>query len=81
MLNEYLNFGGYPRVIFEEKLSEKIKIIDEIYRSYLEKDISYLIKSERIDFFSSLIKILAGQIGRLINYRIIFSFRDISSNN
>jgi predicted AAA+ superfamily ATPase len=68
LLNEYLNFGGYPRVVLEEKLSEKVRIIDEIYRSYLDKDISYLIKSERVDVYSSLIKVLAGQIGRLINY-------------
>jgi predicted AAA+ superfamily ATPase len=78
LLNEYLNFGGYPRVILDEKLSEKIKIIDEIYRSYLDKDISYLIKSERIDFFSSLIKVLAGQIGRLINYSELSSTLGIS---
>jgi len=68
LLNEYLNFGGYPRVVLEEKLSEKVRIIDEIYRSYLDKDVSYLIKSERVDVYSSLIKLLAGQIGRLINY-------------
>jgi predicted AAA+ superfamily ATPase len=68
LLNEYLNFGGYPRVVLEEKLSEKVRIIDEIYRSYLDKDVSYLIKSEKVDVYSSLIKVLAGQIGRLINY-------------
>jgi len=78
LLNEYLNFGGYPRIILEEKLSEKIRIIDEIYRSYLEKDIAYLIKSERIDVFSSLIKVLAGQIGRLINYSELSSTLGIS---
>ena len=78
LLNEYLNFGGYPRVILEEKLSDKIKIINEIYRSYLEKDITYLIKSERIDVFSFLIKILSGQIGRLINYSELSSTLGIS---
>jgi predicted AAA+ superfamily ATPase len=77
-LKEYLNFGGYPRVILEEKLEEKIKIIDEIFRGYLEKDISYLLKVERIDAFSSLIKILASQIGKLINYSEISSTLGIS---
>jgi len=77
-LNEYLNFGGYPRIILEEKLDEKIKIIDEIFRSYLEKDISYLLKIERVDVFSSLIKILADQIGKLINYSEISSTLGIS---
>jgi predicted AAA+ superfamily ATPase len=78
LLNEYLNFGSYPRIILEEKLSDKIKIINEIYRSYLEKDITYLIKSERIDIFSFLIKVLSGQIGRLINYSELSSILGIS---
>lgn len=68
LLLEYLNFGGYPRVILEETLEEKRKNIDEILHSYLEKDISYLLRVERVDAFSSLIKILASQIGQLVNY-------------
>lgn len=68
LLEEYLNFGGYPRVIIEKIFSEKIKILDEIYRSYVEKDIVYLLKVEKIDAFNSLMKILASQIGNLINY-------------
>jgi predicted AAA+ superfamily ATPase len=68
LLIEYLNFGGYPRLLLEEEQKEKIRIIDEIYRSYLERDISYLLKVEKTDAFSDLIKVIASQIGRLINY-------------
>ena len=68
LLIEYLNFGGYPRLLLEEEQKEKIRIIDEIYRSYLERDISYLLRVEKTDAFSDLIKIMASQIGRLINY-------------
>lgn len=68
LLDEYLNFGGYPRVILEERLSEKIKTMDEIFKSYIEKDISYLLRVERIDAFSSIIRIISGQVGGLINY-------------
>jgi uncharacterized protein len=67
-LEEYMNFGGYPRVILEKTLADKIKIIDEIYKSYIEKDISYLLKIEKLDVFSSLLKILASQTGKLLNY-------------
>jgi predicted AAA+ superfamily ATPase len=77
-LNEYLGFGGYPRVVLEEKLTEKTKIIDEIFRSYLEKDISYLLKVEKLDAFSSLIKVLASNIGRLINSSELSSTLGIS---
>ncbi len=46
-LNEYLNFGGYPRVVIEPKLSEKFKILDEIFQSYIEKDIALLLRINR----------------------------------
>jgi predicted AAA+ superfamily ATPase len=68
LLKEYMNFGGYPMVILEEKEEEKRKIIDQIFRSCIEKDISYLLKLDRIDAFILMIKILASQTGQLINY-------------
>lgn len=77
-LLEYLNFGGYPRVVLEETVEEKRAIIDEIYRSYLEKDVFYLLKIEKTEAFSNLIKLLADQIGRLINYSELSSILGIS---
>ena len=78
LLEEYLNFGGYPRVVLEETLSEKKKIMDEIYRSLLEKDMAYLLKVEKIEAFSHLIKILASQIGRIVNFSELSSTIGIS---
>lgn len=37
LLDEYLNFGGYPRVVLSSLLEEKRNTIGEIYRSYVEK--------------------------------------------
>ncbi|MBS3906213.1 MAG: ATP-binding protein [Syntrophaceae bacterium] len=68
LLTEYLNFGGYPRVILETELRDKIRMVDEIYQGYIEKDIAYLLKVEKIEAFGSLIKLLADQVGRLVNY-------------
>jgi len=68
LLEEYLNFGGYPRVALEDELSEKLKIINEIYQSYIERDISYLLKVKKTDAFSNLVKIISSQIGKLTNY-------------
>ncbi len=77
-LMEYLNFGGYPRVILEKEQREKIFIINDIFHSYLEKDISYLLKVERVDAFSDLIKIISGRFGSLTNYSNIASEINIS---
>lgn len=67
LLEEYLIFGGYPRVVLEELLSEKKAVMNEIYQSYLEKDISFLLNIRKTEDFSNLVKVLAAQIGRLFN--------------
>jgi len=78
LLMEYMNFGGYPRVVLVSEQTEKIQIIDEIYRSVLEKDIAYLLKVDKTEAFSALIKVLSSQIGNLINYSELSSTLNIS---
>ena len=78
LLMEYMNFGGYPRVVLASEQSEKLQLMDEIYRSILEKDIAYLLKVDKTDAFSGLIKILSSQIGNLINYSELSSTLNIS---
>ncbi|MBI5051087.1 MAG: DUF4143 domain-containing protein [Nitrospirae bacterium] len=78
LLSEYLNFGGYPRVVLEDELKEKIRTIDEIFQGYIEKDISYILKVEKIEAFGLLIKVLADQTGRLLNYSEISNTLGIS---
>jgi len=79
LLSEYLNFGGYPRVVLEETLSEKLKTMNEIHQSYIEKDIAYLLRVERIDAFGRLIRLLAGQMGSMINVNKLSSTLNISA--
>jgi predicted AAA+ superfamily ATPase len=67
LLTEYLNFGGYPRIILEDKTDEKLKIMHDIFRSYIEKDLVFLLKIDRPDMFSLLIKVMAAQTGSLTN--------------
>jgi uncharacterized protein len=67
-LEEYLNFGGYPKVIIEKERSEKNKIMDEIFRSCIEKDLLSLLKIDRPEAFSLMIKILSSQAGQILNY-------------
>jgi uncharacterized protein len=78
LLVEYMNFGGYPRVVLEERRDEKVQAVDEIYRSVLERDVAYLLKVEKTEAFRNLIKVMAGQIGNLINYKELSSTLAIS---
>lgn len=78
LLEEHLNFGGYPEVVLEEELPEKTALIDEIFKSYIEKDIKNLLNVEKTESFSQLIKILAQNPGGIINYTALSSSLDIS---
>lgn len=64
---EYLNFGGYPRVVLEKEAHTKKAIIEEIYRSYLERDISVLLNIQKTESLTHLVRILAAQSGSLVN--------------
>ena len=78
LLSEYMNFGGYPRIVMAAEEREKRQLIDEIFRSVLEKDIVYLLKLDKPEVFSALIKILAGQVGQLVNYSEMASTLNVS---
>ena len=66
-LQEYLNYGGYPKVVLAETLNEKFETINEIFQSYLDKDISYLLGIKKSKDFNNLVRLLASQIGNLAN--------------
>lgn len=68
LLLEYLNFGGYPRVVLEVEAREKRRVMDDIHQSYLTKDIASLLNVEKIEAYGQLLKTLADQTGKIITY-------------
>lgn len=78
LLKEYLTFGGYPKVVLEETAEEKQKAISEIYQSYIERDIYYLLKIQKDEAFTRLVKLLSSQIGQLVNHSELSSTLSIS---
>lgn len=66
-LEEYLKFGGYPKIVTTETNEEKKATMSEIYSSYVEKDVSNLLQVDKPEKFSSLLRILSAQIGQLTN--------------
>ena len=63
LLRKYLNYGGYPRVVTESKEPEKRRVIDEIFSSYLERDVSSFLNVRKMDAYSKLVSVLADQTG------------------
>ncbi len=68
LLNEYLTFGGYPAVITANSTNEKREIMNEIFNSYITRDITYLLGVRAPDKFIKLIQLLAVYQGSIINY-------------
>jgi len=65
--NEFIIFGGLPRAALVKSLSEKIEILNDIYQTYLLKDIRNYIANEQVIGFNKLVQLLALQIGNLVN--------------
>lgn len=75
---EYLAFGGYPKVVLAETEEEKRKTIQDIYESYLEKDIALLLNVQKTVSLTNLVRLLAFQTGGLVNVSEISSTLGIS---
>jgi len=66
-LDEYLLFGGFPRAALIHNFDEKTEVLNDIYSTYLLKDVkSYIANSDFIGF-NKLLRLLSSQIGNLIN--------------
>jgi predicted AAA+ superfamily ATPase len=65
LMEEFILFGGYPGVVREESREDKMRLLKEIYTSYVQKDISDFLKIEDIAGFNRLVQFMAGQSGGL----------------
>lgn len=68
LLEEYLMFGGYPAIVTAKTAEDKILMMNEIFSSYVRKDISWLLNIERPENFVKLIEWLSHTSGTGINY-------------
>ena len=65
LFGEYLLYGGYPKVVLSP-MEEKRPVLSDLAYSYIKKDIFEAnIRQEKI--FFRLLKILASQVGNLVN--------------
>lgn len=77
---EYLNFGGYPRVITTPTIKEKVLQINEIFQSYIDRDIRHLIRGDQPEAFVRVIRLLAAQTGQMVNLNNLSSDARVSAH-
>jgi uncharacterized protein len=78
LLLEYLQFGGYPKVVTAENAVEKNRVLSEIFQSYIERDIQNLLRLEKSKSLVTLLQLVANRIGKLINYEDLSNLTNLS---
>ena len=67
LCQQLLIYGGYPKIYLQDNNENKIFELQEIYSSYLQKDIINFLNIKYPDAFNKLILLLAHQIGNIVN--------------
>ena len=65
---EYCIFGGYPEVAISDNIEEKKMILDNIFKTYIEKDIVDLLRLEDDLALRNIIILLANRMGNMLEY-------------
>lgn len=67
LLRQFSVYGGYPNPFQEDNLQIKQKLLVQLYRDYVKKDIRDFAGVEKVVVFNKLTSLLSYQIGNLIN--------------
>ena len=68
---EYLIYGGLPRAALLATPEDKIAVLNDIYTTYLLKDVRNYVENEFIVGFNKILRMLALQIGNMVNINSI----------
>ncbi|MDO8460502.1 MAG: DUF4143 domain-containing protein, partial [Nanoarchaeota archaeon] len=67
LAEEYIKFGGYPKIVLENSEEKKQTYLSQIISTYVRKDIRDIGNIRNIASFNKLLEILASQSGQLVN--------------
>ena len=67
LFDEYVIYGGLPGLIQLDAYEEKIRLLNEILETYIQKDIKALIREENIRAFNTLLYLIAEHQGSVIS--------------
>ncbi|MBI2252079.1 MAG: ATP-binding protein [Armatimonadetes bacterium] len=61
--DEYLEFGGFPQVVLADRLDNKKQYLNDIFKSYFEKEVEKLADFSKLASFRDLLLLLLERIG------------------
>lgn len=77
-LEEFILFGGYPRVVLAKNTDEKITVLRNIMSTYFLREIKEVLGLKEDFKLLKLIKSLSLQIGNLVNYNELSSLSEFT---
>lgn len=77
-MDEFINYGGYPAVVLEVNVEDKIELLREIRDSYIKRDVLESGITDETKFYRMLM-LLASQTGNLLNVNEISNTLRISN--
>ena len=66
LYNEYMAYGGYPKIVLDDDIKHKEIYLQQIIDTYIRKDISDLANVKDTKKFNDLLKVLASFSGQLL---------------
>ncbi|MBS1747801.1 MAG: ATP-binding protein [Bacteroidetes bacterium] len=78
LYEEYVQFGGFPEVVLQQKNSDKEDLLRDIINSYVELDVKLLSDYSVSEELYKLVKLLAARAGNKIDYSKISSVAGIN---
>lgn len=67
LFEEYILYGGYPKVVLAGSQEEKLQELQELFETYELKDVNILFDVSNIAAFKNLFRLMAGNSGNLLN--------------
>jgi len=67
----FIQYGGYPAVSLLDNNSDKVEELNDIVRSYIEKDIKSFFRIANLLTYNKLLKRLSLNIGNLLNLQTV----------
>jgi uncharacterized protein len=78
LLTEFLLYGGFPEVVLTNDKTIKVKILENIYNTFMLREIRDLFELSEDYKLNKLLKALSLQTGNLLNYNELSSISGIT---
>ena len=73
LYKEFVLYGGYPAIVLEDSIEKKEIKLKQIINAYIRRDIRDFAEIREIDKFNNLVRVLASQVGNLLNIMELFT--------